>query len=179
MGTRDFLFFVPDHAGPGTHPATSTMGARVREVVFITHPMKAAYTCTTCNEGTFQKLSSGISCTAYYRYNICVSIMRTTWNTFLINLLGISSLYMFRAVLAHPQEALNKRHLVYCVRVMSVGCTRIETSTCFEHYLFILRRRLTRGTWYIACVLCQVAAPGLKCRLFRASWGWASNARNT
>jgi hypothetical protein len=31
---------------------------------------------------------------------------------------------MFRALLAHPQEALHKRHLVYCVRVMSVGCIR-------------------------------------------------------
>jgi hypothetical protein len=29
---------------------------------------------------------------------------------------------MFRALLAHPQEALYKLHLVYCVRVMSVGC---------------------------------------------------------
>jgi hypothetical protein len=29
---------------------------------------------------------------------------------------------MFRALLAHPQEVLVKRHLVYCVRVMSVGC---------------------------------------------------------
>jgi hypothetical protein len=28
---------------------------------------------------------------------------------------------MFRALLAHLQEALHKRHLVYCVRVMSVG----------------------------------------------------------
>jgi hypothetical protein len=28
---------------------------------------------------------------------------------------------MFRALFAHPQEALHKRHLVYCVRVMSVG----------------------------------------------------------
>jgi hypothetical protein len=27
---------------------------------------------------------------------------------------------MFRALLAHPQEALHKRPLVYCVRVMSV-----------------------------------------------------------
>jgi hypothetical protein len=27
---------------------------------------------------------------------------------------------MFRALLAHPQEALHKRHLVYCVRIMSV-----------------------------------------------------------
>jgi hypothetical protein len=33
---------------------------------------------------------------------------------------------MFRALLVHPQEALYKRHLVYYVRVMSVGCTRIE-----------------------------------------------------
>jgi hypothetical protein len=33
---------------------------------------------------------------------------------------------MFRALLAHPQEALNKRQLVYCVRVTSVPCTRIE-----------------------------------------------------
>jgi hypothetical protein len=32
---------------------------------------------------------------------------------------------MFRALLAHPQEALHKRHLVYCVSVMSVGCTMI------------------------------------------------------
>jgi hypothetical protein len=33
---------------------------------------------------------------------------------------------MFRALLTHPQEALHKQHLVYCVRVMSVGCTRIN-----------------------------------------------------
>jgi hypothetical protein len=28
---------------------------------------------------------------------------------------------MFRALLAYPQEALHKRHLVYCTRIMSVG----------------------------------------------------------
>jgi hypothetical protein len=33
---------------------------------------------------------------------------------FSFNLLRIKDLYMFRALLAHPQEALNKRHLVYC-----------------------------------------------------------------
>jgi hypothetical protein len=31
--------------------------------------------------------------------------------------------------------------------------------TCFELYLLILRRSYTNGTWYIACVLCQLAAP--------------------
>jgi hypothetical protein len=66
----------------------------------------------------------------------------------------------------------------------------LRASTCFEHYLLILRRCYTNDTWYIACVLCQFATPGLmqptditrtqyiKCRLCRASWGWASNAWN-
>jgi hypothetical protein len=32
---------------------------------------------------------------------------------------------MFRTLLAYLQEALHQRHLVYCMRVMSVGCIRI------------------------------------------------------
>jgi hypothetical protein len=32
---------------------------------------------------------------------------------------------MFQALLAHPQEALHKRKLEYCERIMSVGCTMI------------------------------------------------------
>jgi hypothetical protein len=43
----------------------------------------------------------------------------------LFNLLRIKGFYMFQALLAHPQEAVCKQHLVYCVRVMSVGCTKI------------------------------------------------------
>jgi hypothetical protein len=37
---------------------------------------------------------------------------------FLFNLSRIKGLCMFRALLAHPQKALQQRHLVYCVRVM-------------------------------------------------------------
>jgi hypothetical protein len=44
---------------------------------------------------------------------------------FLFNVLRIKDLYIFWALLAHPQELLDKRHSVYCVR-MSVGC---ETET--------------------------------------------------
>jgi hypothetical protein len=44
---------------------------------------------------------------------------------FLFNLLRIKGLYIFRALLAHPQEVLRKRHLVYCLRVMSVGGIRV------------------------------------------------------
>jgi hypothetical protein len=36
---------------------------------------------------------------------------------------------------------------------------KLRTSTCFEHYLLIHRRRYTSATWYIACMLCQLAAP--------------------
>jgi hypothetical protein len=42
---------------------------------------------------------------------------------FSFNLLQVKGLYIFRTLLAHLQEALNKRHLVYCVRVMLVGST--------------------------------------------------------
>jgi hypothetical protein len=42
---------------------------------------------------------------------------------FLFNLLRIKGLYMFPALLAHPQEVLHKRHWVYCASVVSVGCT--------------------------------------------------------
>jgi hypothetical protein len=44
----------------------------------------------------------------------------------LFNLLSIKGHYMFRALLVHLQEALHKRHLVYCVRVMSVGVLRMS-----------------------------------------------------
>jgi hypothetical protein len=44
---------------------------------------------------------------------------------FLFSLLRIKGLYMIRALLAHPQEEPRKQYLVDCVRVISVGCTRI------------------------------------------------------
>jgi hypothetical protein len=50
-------------------------------------------------------------------------------------LLRIKSLYMFRALLAHPKEALHKRHFVYCVRVMSVGCNWTGTGVCYVSWL--------------------------------------------
>jgi hypothetical protein len=46
---------------------------------------------------------------------------RTNVMHFSFNLLTIKGLYMFRALLAYPQEALHKQHLVYRVRVMSAG----------------------------------------------------------
>jgi hypothetical protein len=45
---------------------------------------------------------------------------------FLFGLLRIKGLYVFQALPAHPHKSLHKRHLVYCVRVMSVGCTMIR-----------------------------------------------------
>jgi hypothetical protein len=65
-----------------------------------------------------------------FQLNILLTVYQyseTNVMHFIFNLLRIKGLYMFRTLLADPQEALHKRHLVqvYCMRVMSVGCTRI------------------------------------------------------
>jgi hypothetical protein len=52
-------------------------------------------------------------CIIVYQYS------ETNVMHFLFNLLRIKSLCMFRALLAYPQEVYHKRHLAYCVRVMS------------------------------------------------------------
>jgi hypothetical protein len=40
---------------------------------------------------------------------------------FMFSLLRIRGLYMFRGLLAHRQEALHNRHLVYCVVCVSLS----------------------------------------------------------
>jgi hypothetical protein len=44
---------------------------------------------------------------------------------FSLSLLRIKGLYMFRTLLAHPQEVLHKRHLVYCVTAIAAQPTDI------------------------------------------------------
>jgi hypothetical protein len=89
------------------------------------------------------------------------SQLTTNMMHFLFSLLRIKGFYMFRALLAHLQEALYKRHLLYCVRVLSVGCTRIEV-------------RFNPVAWHAHVHNTQYN----KCRLFSSSWGWVHNARN-
>jgi hypothetical protein len=36
---------------------------------------------------------------------------------------------MFQTLIAQPQEVMHKRHLVYCVHMISVGCNTIEVTT--------------------------------------------------
>jgi hypothetical protein len=51
---------------------------------------------------------------------------------------------MFRVLLVHPQEVLHKRQLAYFVRVLLVGCTRIEVglvSVCVEVGLLIIVKK--------------------------------------
>jgi hypothetical protein len=54
---------------------------------------------------------------------------------FLFSLLRIKGLYMFRALLAHPQEALHKRQLVYCMRVMSTQTAVGILHACYVSWL--------------------------------------------
>jgi hypothetical protein len=59
---------------------------------------------------------------------------------------------MFRALLAHPQEALPKRHLVHCVRVMSVG--RIRTG--FDYIGFTTLITVMQFVCGLYCAVCLV-----------------------
>jgi hypothetical protein len=48
---------------------------------------------------------------------------------------------MFRALLAHPHKALHKRHLVYCVSIVSVGCGTVAV----KHQLILYTRNISNA----------------------------------
>jgi hypothetical protein len=73
----------------------------------------------------FRKLNVLLTCIIVYQY------IKTNVIQFLLNLLRINGLYMFRALLAHPQEVPHKRRLVDYVCLMPVGCTRIGVKLQF------------------------------------------------
>jgi hypothetical protein len=54
------------------------------------------------------------------------------------SLLRIKGLCMFRALFAHPQEALHKRHLAYCVRIMQFHCNHATANSLssFQHPIY-------------------------------------------
>jgi hypothetical protein len=52
-----------------------------------------------------------------------ISIVKPTWWIFIQFFKNSGPLHV-SSILAHPQEALHKRHLVWCVCIMSVGCIR-------------------------------------------------------
>jgi hypothetical protein len=79
-------------------------------------------------------------CIIVYQYS------ETNVMHFLFSLLRIKGFYMFRALLAHLQEELLKRHLVYCMRVTSVGCTRVQNCIPLQSWCNQLP-----GLWH--CVL--------------------------
>jgi hypothetical protein len=69
-------------------------------------------------------------CIIVYQYN------ETKVMHFSFSLLRIKSLYMFRALFAQSQEVLHKQHLVYCVRVMSVGWACLWCTYCYPYWGF-------------------------------------------
>jgi hypothetical protein len=60
---------------------------------------------------------------------------------FSFNLLRIKGLYMFRALLAHPQESLHKTHLLHCVCIMLAGCGTVAVSLQLCHSQLTLYAR--------------------------------------
>jgi hypothetical protein len=83
-------------------------------------------------------------------------------------------------IVIYQYSRTNEMHFLYSVYY------ELTASTRFEHYLLILRRSGINNNWYIACVLCLLAATTVEeecmqytnCCLCSASWRWASSARN-
>jgi hypothetical protein len=46
-------------------------------------------------------------------------------------------------------------------------CYELTASACFEYYLLIFRRRYIINNWYIACVLCLLAAARVEVEHFK------------
>jgi hypothetical protein len=95
-------------------------------------------------------------CTTFFVLLTCIirvvyQYIETNVMHFLFNLLTIKGLYMFWALLAHPQEVLHKRHLVYCVRVMSVGARNM-----YRPLILINLIKSTSLYWYVQKVQGQI-----------------------
>jgi hypothetical protein len=74
-----------------------------------------------------------ITCTGLMFCLLCIIVhqySKTNLMHFLFNSLRIGGLYMFRTLIAHPQEALHKPHLVYCLRVQPTDITRTQYTKC-------------------------------------------------
>jgi hypothetical protein len=75
---------------------------------------------------------------------------------------------MFRELLSHPQEAPPKRHLVYCVRVMSVGCYQDWSGT-----------RLNGAAQFLTVAYDDACSPNVSFRMACISFGvlpcWKKN----
>jgi hypothetical protein len=76
-----------------------------------------------------------------YCVSVCYQYNETNVMHFSFNLLIIKGPYIFRALLTHPPEVLHKRHLVYYVRVMSVGCATIAVKLQSWHSQLTLYAR--------------------------------------
>jgi hypothetical protein len=87
------------------------------------------------------------TCLTVYQYNV-TNVMH-----FSFSLLRIKGLYMFRALLAHIQEAPHKQHSVYCVRIMSVDrCHDCSFTATVE-----LTETCTQSTHILRMQLHQIA----------------------
>jgi hypothetical protein len=77
-----------------------------------------------------------------------ISIKWNQRDAFVIQFIDHQSLYMFRALLAHPQEVLHKQHLVYCISIISVGCVTVAVKQC--HSQLTLYARIIPNVFCVA-----------------------------
>src|SRR5215471_10491666 len=92
---------------------------------------------------------------------------------FLFSLLRIKGLYMFRALLAHLQEAFHKWHLVYSVRVLLLNlasdCRRQQRCTLKCCSYILLDRNCKAVTADKTCDPCEMQGSNKELLKFNVS----------
>jgi hypothetical protein len=92
-------------------------------------------TITDTQVDQYYYLQFNVLLTVHHRYHY----NETNVIHFSFNLLRFKGLYMFRALFVHPQEALHKQNLVYCVRMISVGCGPVTVKLQPCQFLYCLK----------------------------------------
>jgi hypothetical protein len=144
---------------------SSDRASQYVSTVTVHHRMSVQWPCITECQYSDRASQNVSTVTVHHSISVqwpCLTVWQyseTNVIHFLFNILRIKSPYMFPPLLAHPQEVLNKRHLIYWVRVMSAVCISSSTPILLQP-TDITRTQCT------------------KCLLFSASWTWASVARN-
>jgi hypothetical protein len=81
----------------------------------------------------------------------CVLIVNAAASGHIVKHSGIL-MFCWPCMVVYQYNETNEMHCMYSIYY------ELATSTCFEHYVLIFRRRCTNNNWYIACMLCLLVA---------------------
>jgi hypothetical protein len=81
------------------------------------------------------------------------------WSCYVTSIYWLHLMFCWPCIAVYQYSKTNKMHFLYSVYY------ELMASTCFQHHLLIFRRCCTNNSWYVACVLCLLAATRIEVEL--------------